>query len=822
MKVKSTPEMRPWPLEYGFLIVILIWTCAGSAWAQLPVTALPAAKENEVAAPEVIAVADVIPSSARTLARLRGIRSKLDADDTIRIVAARLPGVASQLDEWWKLEKDTIQELRSVPRLNDVLWQWRLFEAQVTNWNATLATKSRGWIAEEATLDRLIENWQATQSALEPTAPPAVRNKIRDVLTEGATAHELFQEKTKQLVSVQAKLAERLDRLNEIRLEIEAARQSLSGDLLVIDSPPLWTALFAREPIRSIAAQTLASSAKLYREAVNFFQRYRKRVLAHIAMFLLLALVFTGLRRLSRNAGEVTFTVAERVVIERSLASALLTTLLCAPLLYSGASPQIVRMMAIPTAIPMLMLLPAIFTSRFRIGLYFLTVVFLLDFWRYSLPPHLLLVRLLLLSEAILGILGVGLMATAEKATLPSSYLAGVIRLLLKTTMALFVGVVIANVVGNLTLAEVLLSPLVRTLYLSVLIQLGAAIATAFTLTALGTPIAKLSRTVQNREAAVASCVRRLASLVAIGLCVAVGMYNVGMLENAKRMLAGLWELKWKVGAAEILARDFAVFILVFGSAYVLSRWLRFLLTEEIFPRFRLPRGVPDALELLSRYGVLLFGLVFALTSAGVSLSQVALAIGALGVGIGFGLQNIVNNFVCGLILVFEHPIQVGDLVEVGPHYGQVRNIGFRASLVRTLDGALVIIPNAELIGSRVTNWSLSNGFRRITVRVPVPIGTDPRRVIDILETVARNHAEVAASPAPRAALEAFGESALKFILDCWTRSEGFGLVIQALSLSIDNALQKAGIQIPYPQTDVHVHWTPKVKPEIPLAEKLG
>ena len=135
-----------------------------------------------------------------------------------------------------------------------------------------------------------------------------------------------------------------------------------------------------------------------------------------------------------------------------------------------------------------------------------------------------------------------------------------------------------------------------------------------------------------------------------------------------------------------------------------------------------------------------------------------------------------------------------------------MRGIGFRASLVRTLDGAEVIIPNAELIGTKVINWSLSDRLRRVTVQVPVPIGTDPDRVIDILQAVARRQPDVVAYPAPNAALEQFGDSSLKFVLRCWTQSEGFGSVSNALTLAIDKAFQEEGIQIPFTQTDVHVH----------------
>jgi len=420
------------------------------------------------------------------------------------------------------------------------------------------------------------------------------------------------------------------------------------------------------------------------------------------------------------------------------------------------------------------------------------------------------LVRLLLLSAALLGAVGTIWMLKTRTLESAVSYISnGEIRSLLGIALVLcFAGSVGANVIGNLTLAEMLVSPTIRILCLGVVIRLIAVVTTTFALMALRSRLASLSRMFRDRGETVALNLHRLANFIAWVLWILLSLYSLGVLENVQSAFEQFFELRWKVGAAEISVRDFVSFIVVITGAYLVSRLLRVLLAEEIFPRFELPRGVPDALELLARYGVLLFGVLLALTSAGVNLSQVTLALSALGVGIGFGLQNIVNNFVCGLILVFEHPIQVGDLVEVGTHFGRVQRIGFRASVVRTMDGAEVIIPNSELIGTKVINWSLSDQLRRITIEVPVPIGTDADRVIGILEKVARNQSGVMTYPAPGANLEQFGASSLKFLLRCWARSDGFGTVRDGLTVAIDKAFQEAGIQIPFPQTDVHVHWS--------------
>jgi len=255
-----------------------------------------------------------------------------------------------------------------------------------------------------------------------------------------------------------------------------------------------------------------------------------------------------------------------------------------------------------------------------------------------------------------------------------------------------------------------------------------------------------------------------------------------------------------------ISVRDIVIFFLVLFSSYLLSRVLRVILADEIFPRIHFPRGVPDALVLIARYGVLLFGFLLALTSAGVDLSQVTIALSALGVGIGFGLQNIVNNFVSGLILVFEHPIQVGDYIEVGPHYGKVTRIGFRASVLVTGDGSDVVIPNAELIGHRVVNWSLSDAIRRLNVPVSVAADSDSARVIDLLKQTAQDCPKVCPVPLPSAALTEFGAGSLKFVLRCWVRAEDMGAARDQLTIAIDDVFRKAGIVMPFPQADVHLH----------------
>jgi small-conductance mechanosensitive channel len=186
-------------------------------------------------------------------------------------------------------------------------------------------------------------------------------------------------------------------------------------------------------------------------------------------------------------------------------------------------------------------------------------------------------------------------------------------------------------------------------------------------------------------------------------------------------------------------------------------------------------------------------------------LGQVLL-VGALGVGIGFGMQGVVNNFISGLILLFERPIHVGDVVELGAVQGVVRRIGIRASAVHTWQGADIIVPNSQLVTEKVTNWMLTDQLRRIDLPVGVNYGAVPQHVIALLEGVARAHPQVLSDPPPRAFFTGYGDSAINFTLFAWPdHFNNWGQVKSDLTAAVYEAVSAAGMSFPFPQREVRV-----------------
>jgi len=210
------------------------------------------------------------------------------------------------------------------------------------------------------------------------------------------------------------------------------------------------------------------------------------------------------------------------------------------------------------------------------------------------------------------------------------------------------------------------------------------------------------------------------------------------------------------------------------------------------------------SLSTTSRYLIIGLGLLIAASIAGVDLTQITLILGALSVGIGFGLQNIVNNFVSGLILMFERPIQPGDTVEISGTVGTIRDIGMRATTFTTFEGADVVVPNGMLLSEKLINWTLSTQTRRFDLPVGVAYGSDPAMVAELLAKVTQATDGVLRHPAPTVLFIGFGASSLDFSVRGWASFDDHVFVRSRLALAIHAALKEAGIEIPFPQRDVN------------------
>ncbi|MGE0155891.1 MAG: mechanosensitive ion channel family protein [Geobacter sp.] len=260
-----------------------------------------------------------------------------------------------------------------------------------------------------------------------------------------------------------------------------------------------------------------------------------------------------------------------------------------------------------------------------------------------------------------------------------------------------------------------------------------------------------------------------------------------------------------KLGATPITLEMIAKLIILLLLLFWLSGKLRVLIADRLLVRTRMEVGARQAIGSIVRYLVLVVGFAVILQTAGIDLTALNVLAGAVGIGLGFGLQNIVNNFISGLIILFERPIKVGDRIVVGDVEGDVVQIGGRSTTVVTNDNISIIVPNSKFITEDVINWSHNDRKVRFKIPVTVAYGSDIDQVTGLLLEVARQDKDVLQEPPPSTRLMAFGDHGLQFELRAWSTTliQRKGLLTSNLNTALYKKLTEQGIEIPYRQLDL-------------------
>lgn len=282
-------------------------------------------------------------------------------------------------------------------------------------------------------------------------------------------------------------------------------------------------------------------------------------------------------------------------------------------------------------------------------------------------------------------------------------------------------------------------------------------------------------------------------------------------MQNFTDNLSNVWKYfsvpLFEIGTHKLTLMSILTALFIFTIVLKLSR-LGEKLTKSLLKKYsHLDNGVKDSIATFVRYTILVIGCLITLDTIGISMSSLAAVGAVLMVGIGFGLQNITQNFISGLIILLERPIKVGDLIEVGGVNGRIIEIGARSTQIHTRDDVAIIIPNSQFISEQVVNQSYSGEIIRLKISVGVSYNSDPKEVEKVLLEVAKTHSKVIQSPAPGVFFKDFADSSLNFDLTIWTRDLWFDEKIKSdIRYKIFEAFQQNNISIPFPQMDVHVN----------------
>jgi small-conductance mechanosensitive channel len=261
------------------------------------------------------------------------------------------------------------------------------------------------------------------------------------------------------------------------------------------------------------------------------------------------------------------------------------------------------------------------------------------------------------------------------------------------------------------------------------------------------------------------------------------------------------------LGEVKITLWTLIYFLVLLLLLFYLTRKIRKLLVERVLVRTKLDIGAQQAIGSISRYVLLLVGLLIILQTVGINLTTLNVIAGAVGIGVGFGLQNIASNFISGLIILFERPIKVGDRIVVGDVEGDVIEIGARSTTVVTNNQIAIIVPNSMFISEPVVNWKYTDPRVRFEIPVGVAYGSDVRLVERLLLEVAKENPDVLQNPQPDVCFREFGDSSLNFVLRVWNQSHVHRKLVlySALNFAIYDKFKEHGVEIPFPQRDLHI-----------------
>ena len=786
---------------------------AAAAQAQLlptrPADAPPADAPAEPAKPPkpaAFALEQVPAELERSRALARRAAETARPSQDVGQIQAQVEALRPRLESLGQVTPAERLEAADLRRLEQERGQLRSLRGTIVEWQTRLSRRSNQLVETATSIARNLESWELTREALRPRSVPEEIERsiagVQELLRAGRSDLSARQD---SVLELQTTISAWVSLLDEQAAGVDALLMQAREELFRADLPPLWQVKPAI-PDFSASREALLQER---RSVGGYLAVQRGGAWAHLLLLLILLGAFAMLsRRVDRWVDEQPRLKDGLQVFKQPLAAALLLAILAQNSFYPNGPQSLDELFALLLLLPLLRVMQAVVAPPLRMPVYAVAVLYVLVRLSSLLSPGPEFQRIALLLLAGAGMTTI--IWVFRPSGVGSRLGAGPwwrgARFVGRASVVLLAVAILGNLAGLVSLSSLLTNGVITMAFVGLVLFAGVTVARATVVALLQTrPVRKLNL-VRWHEAALDRWLMRILPLVAVVTWL-VSCARIFRLEDTLgRWLNVVFFSSATIGSVKISLGDIIGFALAIWLGLMLSRFIRFLLETDVFPRVSLPRGVPATISMLVNYTVLGLAFVMAVAAAGFQLDRLALIVGALSVGIGFGLQNIVNNFVSGLILAFERPVQSGDTVEFGTMFGQVSRIGVRSSTVRTFDGAEVIVPNANLISNEVTNWTLSDQRRRIEILVGVAYGTNPHQVLEILLGVVKQSPHLLTDPAPSALFLGFGESSLDFSLRAWTDNfDEFLTRKSELTLAVHDAIYAAGIEIPFPQRDLHL-----------------
>jgi len=758
---------------------------------------------------------EMIPvKSGEAVVQAIRMAESLISDDEIASIRLTNDQLMANIDSSLVRQKDIDLSALYNRYLQNQIIYWIDYESQVDRAKSSLTATIKSLNDKQESLNQQLSLWNNTRAITDPVDLGSTFDKIiSGVTVKIDSVNGLISQKTIELVQILNDATLRGIDIEDVVNKINSENLERQAHVLVKTEPTLWQINYTER-----ANWRMINHIRFFYESdlILLKQYYVKNefVLVYYLVFLLLLVLL--FRHIKKIFNRVTFNKevssiyeqAGRQILSKPVSAALILGLFSSILFFSNRPLIFMDMLVLLVSIPLMCIVSTIGTFIRIKYVYLFGFIILLRFVNYIFPTDFLFHRLLIFIMATCEVIFfLGLLRDFKAQNIKNHLLNSLIKLILILHIAIvFLGVA-GNIFGSVRMADQAVNLVVTDTFVGFLIFVSSVIIIGLIHFALDGNYLKKFNIVKSYNSLLKAHAVWWTLIIGSWIWLSTTLKALGLYEILYNYFREFFSAEYKWGAnGTFTIGSILLFFLVIWLSVVASKIIRVVMEEDILERLPLKKGVPRMISVMTRYTLVVIGVFVAVSLAGMSLDSLTIVLGAFSVGIGFGLQNIFNNLVSGLILLFERPIQIGDVVEVGTLVGHVKSMGIRSSNLRTFDGAEVIVPNGHLISNEVINWTLSDNKRRIEILSGVAYGSDVHKVQALFLKILDDHPDVLKLPAPMAYFNDLGESSLDFRLLFWTDNFDEWLRIRSeVVFKIYDVLNEEGIEIPFPQRDLHI-----------------
>ncbi len=755
---------------------------------------------------ESIGIGDISEESEKLGQELLKLKGALDQSRRIleidSIVTATTPEILKLVDSaFLKREDVTLRDLK----VRKVVWN--NYKTILSEYQNTIKNRSEEISKIINNLFYDLNRWELTKKKL---ADSSGSKDMEESFDQAISAlNNLMKAAHLRLDSVfitQRKMTELILVIDEEISNIEFAENQRRKDYFVFDSKPIWGKSEKSNIGDSVVTESLSSYMLISKglkqnktQFLDFFQLNMKIFILQI-VFLILLIAFLIVANIKWKKNILSLKSPIEIQAKTILKNPILTTLsvgiLVSAFFYDSMVPAYAEFHTVIILFATVLLLPKVTDKKFSAFLWLLFLVYVINTFEAFIGLKANLVRWLLTIDAIVLFVALYMGRKIVK-TKPEKFsqIIKLFKFISILYMLLLVISIVANVIGMVALSNYITKSVTVSLTFGVIIYLAIKVFTSIFILIFKFRSTTNIQTLTTLIKGTHQRIRPLFSFIGLIFWLLFTLKGFELYDYIVNVYNNIIAIEWSLGEMTISLGGILAFVGILIFTLIISKIASTLFQDEWMINV-LPRGIAPAISLVLRIIVIGSGLYIGFTAAGVDLSKLGFILGALGVGIGFGLQNVVLNFVSGLILAFERPINIGDTIEVDMEMGVVTNIGVRSSNIRAYSGAEVIIPNGDLISKKVVNWTLSNRNRRSKIAMKTSSEADPERVIELFNKIALEQPTTSSVPAPNTLFYGYDQDGnLNFTLMYWTTFSDTLKTDNNIALEIFKKLKDEGIQ---------------------------